>query len=206
MQYPHRHQRAGVGSMEDWRVAVPGCSSASDAENTRSAIMNTFIEDFRHTVNRAAERLLEYSEPEAGYAVAPGKWSRKEIVGHLIDSAANNHARFVRAQLQDDLTFIGYDQDAWVRVQRYQDRPWVEIVRLWQAYNLHLAHVMEAADPDSVSRPRVRHNLSELAWEPMDPSQPATLGNFIRDYAGHLNHHLAQALADNAPSEQRASL
>ena len=62
-----------------------------------------FFAAFRRTIDRAAERLGTFSDSEAGRPPAPGKWSKKEIVGHLIDSAANNHSRFVRAQLQEDL-------------------------------------------------------------------------------------------------------
>src|SRR5207247_10428779 len=115
-----------------------------------------FLDDFRQTVDRAAERLLRYSDAEASRRPAPEKWSRKEIIGHLIDSASNNHGRFVRAQLQDDLVFAGYDQDAWVRVQGYQDRPWGDLVRLWQQFNHQIAAGMEAADPGALARPRPR--------------------------------------------------
>ena len=83
----------------------------------------TFLAYFRQTVDRATDRLLTFSDIEAATRPAPGKWSRKEIIGHLIDSASNNHGRFVRAQLQDDLIFAGYDQEEWVRAQRYQERP-----------------------------------------------------------------------------------
>jgi DinB family protein len=154
----------------------------------------SFLDDFRQTVDRGAQRLLAFSNDEAAIRPAPGKWSRKEIIGHLIDSASNNHGRFVRAQLQDDLVFAGYDQDAWVRVQGYQDRPWADLVRLWQAHNHHLANVMETADEHAVARPRARHNLDELAWQPLPAGQPATLGWFMRDYVDHLKHHLRQAL------------
>jgi hypothetical protein len=153
-----------------------------------------FLDDFRQTVDRAADRLLAFSNDEAARRPAPGKWSRKEIIGHLIDSASNNHGRFVRAQLQDDLVFAGYDQDAWVRTQRYQDRPWKDLVRLWQAYNHHMAAVMGTADPHAVTRPRTRHNLDELAWQSVSPAQPTTLEYFMRDYVDHLKHHLRQAL------------
>ena len=156
-----------------------------------------FLEDFRHSVDRAADRLLGYSDDEAAERPAPGKWSRKEIIGHLIDSAANNHGRFVRAQLQDDLAFPGYDQEAWVRLQRYQDRPWVDLVRLWQAYNHHIATIMETADAGALGRPRTRHNLHELAWQPVPASEPATLAYFMRDYVGHLKHHLQQLRIGN---------
>ena len=123
---------------------------------------------------------------------APGKWSPKEIIGHLIDSAANNHQRFVRAQSQDDLIFPGYDQDTWVTVQRYLDAPWQDLVTLWRSYNLHIARLM-AVTPDEVRlRERKRHNLHELAWQPVPADAPATLDYFMRDYVLHLHHHLRQ--------------
>jgi len=153
-----------------------------------------FLADFRQTVDGAAARFLELSDGDASVRPAPGKWSPKEIVGHLIDSASNNHGRFVRAQLQDDLVFDGYDQDAWVRVAAYQRRRWVDLVRFWQAFNHHIAAVMEATEPHALTRLRVRHNLDQLAWKVVDASQPTTLEYFMRDYVGHLKHHLGQAL------------
>jgi len=155
-----------------------------------------FLADFRHTVDRSAERLLALTDAEAAARPAPGKWSPKEIVGHLIDSASNNHGRFVRAQLQDDMTSSGYEQDDWVRVQAYQERTWPDLVLLWQAFNHHIAHVMEAAAAEALVTPRARHNLNALAWQPLDDGQPATLEYFMRDYVGHLKHHLRQALAE----------
>jgi len=153
-----------------------------------------FLADFRQTVDGAAARFLELSDGDASVRPAPGKWSPKEIVGHLIDSASNNHGRFVRAQLQDDLVFDGYDQDAWVVTQRYQDRPWVDLVRLWQAFNHHIAAVMETADPHEMARPRARHNLDQLAWRSVSAMQSTTLEYFMRDYVEHLQHHLRQAM------------
>jgi len=155
-----------------------------------------FLADFRHTVDRSAERLLALTDAEAAARPAPGKWSPKEIVGHLIDSASNNHGRFVRAQLQDDMTFSGYEQDDWVRVQTYQDGTWPDLVLLWQAFNHHIAHVMETAGAEALAKPRARHNLNALAWQPLDDGQPATLEYFMRDYVGHLKHHLRQALPE----------
>jgi hypothetical protein len=152
-----------------------------------------FLDEFRRMLDRAAERLLVYNDEEASRRPAPGKWSRKEIVGHLIDSASNNHGRFVRAQLQDDLVFPGYDQDRWVQVQRYQSQPWADLVRLWHAYNRQIAYVMEVADPEAVERLRPRHNLHELAWKAVPVTEPATLAYFMRDYVDHLEHHLRQA-------------
>ena len=153
-----------------------------------------FLADFRDTIDRAAAQLMMRSSAEAAVRPAPGKWSPKEIVGHLIDSASNNHGRFVRAQLRDDLVFDGYEQDDWVRVQRYQDGPWVALVRLWHGFNHHIADVMEATSAEALTRVRARHNLDELAWQAVRADQPTTLEYFMRDYVGHLKHHLRQAL------------
>ena len=152
-----------------------------------------FLEDFRRTVDTASVRLLVFSENEAARRPAPTKWSKKEIIGHLIDSAANNHGRFVQAQLQDDLVFPSYDQDDWVKIQKYQHRPWTRLVGLWHTYNHHIADMMAATDAEALSRVRVVHNLDRIAWKMIHPSQPATLDYFMRDYVAHLKHHLEQA-------------
>lgn len=153
-----------------------------------------FLSDFRRTVDEAAARLLGCADEEAGKAPAPGKWSKKEIIGHLIDSAAHNHVRFVRAQATDDLVFDGYDQDEWVRVQRYRERPLADLVRLWHSYNHHLANVMAVTEPSALERPRPRHTLDSIAFRPIDRARPATLDFFMRDYVDHLKHHLRQTL------------
>ena len=93
--------------------------------------------------------------------------------------------------------FPGYDQDAWVRVQRYRDRPWSDLVALWRAYNRHIACVMESANPDVVARMRTSHNLDELAWKAVQRTEPTTLDYFMRDYVAHLEHHLRQALGSD---------
>ncbi len=132
------------------------------------------------------------SADEARAPVAPGKWSPQEIIGHLVDSASNNHGRFVRAHLHDDLVFPGYDQDAWVRIQNYVSADWFALVALWRGYNHHIAHVIEHIEDDAATRPRASHNLDEIAWKAVPKSEPATLEYFVRDYVDHLKHHLAQ--------------
>jgi hypothetical protein len=69
------------------------------------------LEDFLQTVETSAERLLQIPEEESRRPLSKGKWSAREVIGHLIDSAANNHQRFVRAQFRDDLVFPGYEQE-----------------------------------------------------------------------------------------------
>src|SRR5687767_2520902 len=104
--------------------------------------MEDALQDFTRTVEEAAARLLSLSEAEAAERPAEGKWSAKETIGHLIDSASNNHQRFVRAQFQKEFVFPGYAQGNWVRVQAYDKAPWPLLVHLWRSYNLYLAHLM----------------------------------------------------------------
>src|SRR5580700_1612062 len=80
-----------------------------------------------------------------------GKWSRKEILGHLIDSAANNHQRFVRGQLDRELITPGYAQEQWVETERFNDREWNELVQFWIAYNRHLLHLISHASPERLN-------------------------------------------------------
>lgn len=154
--------------------------------------MDDFISDFRQIVEDAAARLLALPDAVSARRPAPDRWSPREVLGHLVDSATNNHGRFVRAHLQDDLVFPGYAQDDWVRVQRYADTPWPELVALWRLLNLHLARVMAAAPPAERTRPRIRHNLHEIAWTTVPVDRATTLEYFMRDYVAHLRHHLTQ--------------
>jgi hypothetical protein len=156
--------------------------------------MSTVESALREVVDAAAPRLLSLSEAESSRRRGPDKWSPKEVLGHLIDSASNNHQRFVRAQFTEDLVFPGYAQEAWVAAQRYATAPWPELVELWRLFNLHLARVVEAVPAPVRQQPRARHNLHEIAWKTVPQDQPATLEYFMRDYVGHLRHHIAQIL------------
>jgi hypothetical protein len=123
---------------------------------------------------------------------APGKWSPKQVIGHLIDSASNNHGRFVRAQLSEHMRFEGYAQDDWVGVQQYSGADWHELIDLWEALNLHLAHVMDHMPEDVRMRERSDHNLHEVAFRTLPQVEPVTLDWFMEDYVAHLKHHLRQ--------------
>ena len=150
--------------------------------------------ELRQTVAGAFAKLRTISDSDAGRPRAPGKWSPKQIVGHLIDSAANNHQRFVRATMQDDLVFPGYEQERWVSLQRYGSTPWKELLDFWLSYNRHIARVMAAVPEDARRRVRATHNLDEIATHaPTDPGQ-VTLDYFMLDYVDHLELHLRQIL------------
>ena len=154
--------------------------------------MSTVEVELRDAVASVTPRLLALSDAEASRPPAPGKWSPKEVIGHLVDSASNNHQRFVRARFTDDLVFPGYQQEEWVKAQRYASAPWTELVGLWSTFNLHLSRVIEATPAAVRLKPRARHNLHELAWKAVPQNEPATLEYFMADYVDHLRHHIAQ--------------
>jgi hypothetical protein len=127
-------------------------------------------------VVRSAEAILfQVPEAESSKPVLSGGWSRKQVLGHLIDSASNNHQRFVRAALQASLDFPGYDQDGCVRVQAVEEADWTLLVSLWAGYNRYLAHVI-AHLPDSKLETLCRIGLDE----------PVTLRFLAEDYLHHL--------------------
>lgn len=131
-----------------------------------------------------AGRLALIDEAGASERRYEGAWSCKEVLGHLIDSAANNHQRFVRLQFVSYLEMPGYEQESWVRSQGYHQEAWTEVVALWRGYNLHLAHVIRALPSASLS------NRCKIAQY-----EPTTLEFIATDYLRHLKHHLEQIAA-----------
>ena len=154
--------------------------------------MEPWLDDFKQTVDSSSERLRRISEIDARQPRAQDHWSAKQIIGHLIDSAANNHARFVLGQLKDDLVFAGYDQEAWGRANHYQEASWPQLVDVWSAYNLHLHHLISHADAARLRTPCTLHTLQEIAFKTVPQSQPVTLEYLMKDYVDHLKHHLQQ--------------
>lgn len=149
-------------------------------------------ERLRAAVAEAYPRLSAIPDSDAATPPAAGKWSPKQVIGHLIDSASNNHQRFVRANFVDDLIFLGYDQEKWVALGRYAEAPWESLLTLWREFNLQIARVMEATPAEVANAPRKRHNLNQLAWRAVPQDQAATLAYFMSDYVEHLEHHLRQ--------------
>jgi len=151
-----------------------------------------FLKNFRATVMDATGRLREIPPDASRQKSSPDDWSPIQILGHLIDSAANNHQRFVRAQFTDDLVFPGYEQEGWVSSQRYADESWTEVIQLWSSYNLHIHHLASVIPETILTKPRATHNLDQIAFKLVDKSEQATLEYLIRDYVDHLRHHLDQ--------------
>lgn len=145
-------------------------------------------------VHSAKAKLMLLSDQEATAKSKPEKWSKKELLGHLVDSASNNHQRFVRKELQDNLIFPGYQQEAWVKHQRYQAAEWAGLIDLWAAYNLHLARIIDAIPNQVRFKKHQEHSLDKIAWKTIPTGEATSLEYFIWDYVGHLEHHLNQIL------------
>jgi DinB superfamily len=143
--------------------------------------MKELSEQLRSLVEAVEPRLQQITERESLQPALPGGWSRKQVLGHLIDSASNNHQRFVRAMLQPSLDFPGYDQDGNIRVQAVQEAEWPLLVSLWAAYNRYLAHLIAHIPPAQLGK-SCRIGAGE----------PVTLSFLASDYLTHLRHHLQQ--------------
>ena len=144
---------------------------------------NKLASDIETSVNEACHRLRSLSNEIIEARPNPGDWSVKEIVGHLIDSASNNHQRFVRLQVADGLVFPDYsqDNDAWVTIQSYQGASWDDLLDLWRYFNLHLARVIRTVNEECIDH----------IWV-VNEDTSFTLGELMIDYLRHLNDHLQQ--------------
>lgn len=147
---------------------APQCSSAD-------LIADELIE----VVEYFAQRLGLMDEVTVHHRPSDARWTIAEVVGHLVDSASNNHQRFIRAQYNDPLVFPKYDQNIWVKSQEYNSFPWEHLVQLWRMMNLHLAHVIRKI-PDEKLRTKCT----------ITPNDPVSLSFLIEDYLVHLKHHL----------------
>jgi hypothetical protein len=143
--------------------------------------MSELSDQLRSLVEAAEPGLRQIPESETTQPALPGGWSRKQVLGHLIDSASNNHQRFVRAMLQPSLDFPGYDQEGNIRVQAVQEADWGLLVSLWAAYNRYLAHLIAHIPPSQLDK-TCRIGAGE----------PVTLSFLASGYLTHLRHHLRQ--------------
>lgn len=133
--------------------------------------IEAIVEDWR-------KRLLRIEAETAHEKPNSDRWSISEVIGHLIDSACNNHQRFIRAQAVDELVFPKYDQNAWVAGADYRHASWESLVHLWHHYNRLIAVLVRNVALDQLSTPCT-----------IEPHEPCTLGFLIDDYVVHLQHH-----------------
>ena len=124
-------------------------------------------------------RLTEVDTETAHAKPSDDRWSVSEVIGHLVDSACNNHQRFVRAQAVEELTFPKYDQNAWVETANYRQCRWGDLVSLWRLYNSMLAVLIRNIPADALDTPCT-----------ITPYETCTLRFLVTDYVTHLEHHL----------------
>jgi len=130
------------------------------------------------------DRYRQLPEEKSTLRSSPSGWTLKEIIGHLIDSASNNHQRITRLQLAPELQFPSYENEKWLAAEKWNRLAWPEILDLFKQYNLFLAHLIRNADPNSLKN----------RWFGRDRSGERifSLEEMIADYLKHLKEHLAQ--------------
>ncbi len=114
------------------------------------------------------------------YKPSPFKWSKKEILGHMIDSAQNNIRRFIVAQYEES-PVITYKQDDWVAISNYQSYDLADLINLWHLMNKHVAIILKNLSPDMMQRTSQTESSHTIEW-------------LAQDYLKHLRHHLHQVL------------
>lgn len=136
------------------------------------------VQEYRLMVESFYRRISSVPADLTDRKPRPDAWSLREIIGHLIDSAANNHQRFVRLQEGDLDGFPGYDGERWIEIEKYNLSDWKELCDLWHCYNRHLLHIIGHMDGDSLRR----------VWK--TGSEAPTLEWLVRDYYRHLASHV----------------
>lgn len=124
-------------------------------------------------------KVLRESEENMRMKPLANKWSKLEILGHLVDSALNNHQRWIRILQGEPLT-INYNQDKWVLSQHYQTAPAQDVLNLWILLNKQLCRILERMEPGDLN---LKYHTGETE---------ITLGYLVEDYLNHLNHHIPQ--------------
>ena len=147
--------------------------------------MRETAENLRKTLSEVLPLLENIGDEAASVKPLPNKWSKKEILGHLIDSASNNHQKFVRTIAEKHIDFAGYRQNQWIDSQKYNSADWQMLIGFWAFYNEHLAHVIENVDAGALA--------NEIT---IDGARTFTLEFMIKDYVEHLKHHLSQILPE----------
>lgn len=165
---------------EVYKIRCVLLASWPDVSKAAPALVE-ILGDFSSRIAAAKRKLLSFTDESASQPLREGGWSRKQLLGHLIDSAANNHQRFVRAQMEDALVSPGYAQESWVETQQYQRVSWNQLVEFWVSYNRHLVHVASCIPAEKLGR------LVRVGGD-----EPAPLELVITGYIAHCEHHLEQ--------------
>jgi hypothetical protein len=139
------------------------------------------IQRFSFLMDTIPALLHQISKVDFAAKPALNTWSKKEVVGHLIDSATNNHQRFVRAQFEEKPS-IQYNQNGWNTYSYYNDRDGEQIINFWYAYNMQLIEIIKRIPEDKLDNEvSVGDNVYTLIF-------------LIEDYVAHMEHHLKKVI------------
>lgn len=141
---------------------------------------------YRDIVDTFGKQLFEVDGEKAGIKLAEDKWSLKEIIGHLIDSATNNHQRFVRLQSGDLLEFPPYDAEVWIKAQKYNSMEWGLLVSLWYNLNYLLLNIIESTDEKVYANAWVK-NGERISFEFLVPDYFKHMGLHIEHFGSRLH-------------------
>jgi len=147
-------------------------------------------------IAQIADQLFDLHDTQMSNPRVDGGWSRKEILGHLIDSATVNHQRIIESQLAGSIVFAGYAHQEWVTLNAYQSTEWEELVTLWCAMNIQLCTMIEHIPIETLDKPHTQHSYQTTAFRELPSGEPSTLGYLIEDYFDHLQYHLNQITTD----------
>jgi hypothetical protein len=143
--------------------------------------MKQVADKLTHTIKQFIE--LAHKQPiDWEHKLSPKKWSNKEIIGHLCDSAQINLQRFVRCTYEENFKLI-YEQDEWVKVQRYQEMYLPGLLQLWRLLNLQIDRILRGY-PENRLQAQCDNNKHKVSLH--------TVEWLAQDYLKHLEHHLNQ--------------
>jgi len=142
------------------------------------------IDRLKKQIDSFPTQFLKYPEEELRRKPAPNKWSKKELLGHLIDSAANNHHRFIRAQFEKEPFILApYEQEEWNRIQKCNEVDTIFLVEFWRLYNLHILWIIS-------NFPEEKLNIKCKSIDEREYAE--TIFLLIKDYVDHMDHHFKQ--------------
>jgi len=156
-------------------------------------MLTELAQRYRAELSGFKETLFGLSPDLADEPFRAGGWTRKQLVGHLLDSAANNRQRFVRTAIDGQYAGPKYAQEAWVAAHGYESQQWETLLRWWQAENEILAAVVDRIAEDRLGATCI-----------VGDDAPVTLRFLIEDYLTHHRHHIAQ-IAAGAGAAQNAN-
>jgi hypothetical protein len=145
--------------------------------DTVSKELDNIIESFKNYYLNLDESLTEIR-------ISDDKWTLKEIIGHLIDSASNNHQRFVRLKISSEIEFPDYKNDEWLQIQNHNNMRFSDLLSLFYYFNKLMVNIILNIDDKRMN------NIWNVAWD--ENSSFITLEKLANHYVEHIKIHISQ--------------